>query len=412
MKHLFWCCFAICSLLACYGAEQSSFQIIARGIGKDTASATKDALAQAVQQAVGALVDSETLIKNDEIVSEQILTFSDGFVTKYEVLKQKDNALGFVEVTIKAQVEQKKLREKLGSTNILRIEVDDAQHVWAQIETENLRRENAEQILMKTFSLLKPLDYLTPVLVDPTGKMGAEAKLNVIDLHDGNVQISMGVCLLFNHAKFVKETLPHLEMIFDKICIEKSEPFYSVNEHNNYSRLGFSIDEKGIMSKGGFDEKFFVGKTYNRTGIEFRTKEHESLGIALNISRRYNPSNQKFVCYSFPFSEKLDKFLREREYDNIRYLRAVFRLKDADGEEIYTKQIRLHFHGANSFMINPLLFEQPGMYRLLMISPEFLLSQHLFPFSNMDLFDFSFQIPATDYRDVKSMELFLEMPKE
>lgn len=410
MKHLFLFCIGIFSFLACYGAEPNSLQIIARGIGSDAISATKDALAQAVQQAVGALVDSETLIKNDEIVRDQILTYSDGFVTKYEVLKQKNNALGFVEITIKAQVEQKKLREKLGTTNILRVAVDDAQNVWGQIETENLRRENAEQILIKTFSLLKPLDYLTPVLVDREGKMGPEAKLNAINLQDGNVLISMGICVLFNHAKFVKETLPHLEMVFDKICIEKSEPFYS--NGYDFGELRFGVDDKGIMSSDANQQKIVVGKNYRRELEEFRPKHPEdSVSIYLNISRRYNPANQKYVCYTFPCSQKTYEFLKEHT-NGSKYLRAVFCLKDADGEEIYTKQIS--FNKSYNSSSNPLMFDESSLwYRFSVISPEFLLSSlHGNQFSNMDLFDFSFQISATDYRDIKSMELFLETTKE
>jgi len=409
MKHLFLFCIGIFSFLACYAAEPNSVQIIARGIGPDAASATKDALAQAVQQAVGALVDSETLIKNDEIVRDQILTYSDGFVTKYEVLKQNNNALGFVEITIKAQVEQKKLREKLGTTNILRVAVDDAQNVWGQIETENLRRENAEQILIKTFSLLKPLDYLTPVLVDREGKMGPEAKLNAINLQDGNVLISMGICVLFNHAKFVKETLPHLEMVFDKICIDKSEPFYSVDSAYRPRELGFDVEDQGKMSSRersstGASLDIVVGKQYGRTIENFRLKYLEdSVSICLNISRRYNPENQKFVCYSFPFSKKIDDFLGEHS-NVIKGLRAVFCLKDADGEEIYTKQVSLDTPLKPLMHVLSLQFD-----RSLTISPEFSTSDY---FSNMAEYDFSFQLSATDYRDIKSMELFLETTKE
>ena len=107
-------------LLAAGVSASECIQVISRGMGKDAASATKDALVQAVQQVVGAMVDSETLMKNDAILKEQVLTFSDGFVSKYEVLKAPaPNKYGLYETTIKAQVEQKKLRGKLAEARIL-----------------------------------------------------------------------------------------------------------------------------------------------------------------------------------------------------------------------------------------------------------------------------------------------------
>ena len=184
----------IVAVLACllFGAvfAAENLQVIARGMGKDAASATKDALVQAVQQAVGAMVDSETLMKNDAILKEQVLTFSDGFVSKYEVLKAPaPNKYGLYETTIKAQVEQKKLRGKLAETRILKIEVKDAQNIWAKLETEQLRKENAETMLLKIFSMLNPKDFLIPTLVDPQKRMGKDAKLNVFR-KDGKMYIS------------------------------------------------------------------------------------------------------------------------------------------------------------------------------------------------------------------------------
>ena len=66
-------------------AQQGTLTVSARGIGLDQDAAKKDALINAMQQAVGSFLDSETLIENDEIIRDKILSVSDGFVKKYDV---------------------------------------------------------------------------------------------------------------------------------------------------------------------------------------------------------------------------------------------------------------------------------------------------------------------------------------
>ena len=68
--------------IARMGQEQTgdTISVVATGIGKDRDEALKSALRAAVEQAVGVLVDAETLVTNDKLVTDKILTFSDGFV--------------------------------------------------------------------------------------------------------------------------------------------------------------------------------------------------------------------------------------------------------------------------------------------------------------------------------------------
>ena len=75
---------------------------------------------QAVEQGIGALIDSETISKNFEIIKDQILSSSRGFVTHYEIIeegKTSDNAA--FEVTIRATVSDQNIRDKLTALRIL-----------------------------------------------------------------------------------------------------------------------------------------------------------------------------------------------------------------------------------------------------------------------------------------------------
>lgn len=61
---------------ACEGATQ---KVVARGVGKDKASALKDAYRDAVEKAVGLYVEAETVADNEELVQDQVLTHSNAY---------------------------------------------------------------------------------------------------------------------------------------------------------------------------------------------------------------------------------------------------------------------------------------------------------------------------------------------
>jgi hypothetical protein len=100
--------------------------VIAEGLGKTADDALKDAFRDAVRQVVGAVVDAETRIKNDEVISDKVLTASSGFVASYEKLKlTEDN--GLFRIKIKAKVEEAEVVERLHKfkINTLKVKASD-----------------------------------------------------------------------------------------------------------------------------------------------------------------------------------------------------------------------------------------------------------------------------------------------
>ncbi|MEK6238929.1 MAG: SHD1 domain-containing protein, partial [Planctomycetales bacterium] len=53
--------------------------VLAEGVGTANDAALKDAFRNAVRQVVGTVVDAETLINNDKLIDDKVLTYSDGF---------------------------------------------------------------------------------------------------------------------------------------------------------------------------------------------------------------------------------------------------------------------------------------------------------------------------------------------
>lgn len=97
-----------------------STTVTATGMGPTKSAATNDAQRQAIEQAVGALVDSSTMVQNFQLVEDKILTKSRGFVRSYKVLSEKQASDGQWEVKIEAVVDQGKLKGDLNAIGLLR----------------------------------------------------------------------------------------------------------------------------------------------------------------------------------------------------------------------------------------------------------------------------------------------------
>jgi len=79
--------------------------ITSTGMGATSEEAINDALRNAVEQAVGTLVSSETLVENYQVVKDQILSTSRGYINGFEILEQRRQPNGVFTATIKAEVD-------------------------------------------------------------------------------------------------------------------------------------------------------------------------------------------------------------------------------------------------------------------------------------------------------------------
>ena len=122
--------FLICLLMAnpnsVFSQDKGKTQeVVGEGVGTSADQALKDAFRNAVRQVVGAYVDAETLVKNDELVEDKILTYSNGFIKTFsEVEGSKKVQGGIYRVKIKAVVETGSVIAKLKASNISIKEVD------------------------------------------------------------------------------------------------------------------------------------------------------------------------------------------------------------------------------------------------------------------------------------------------
>jgi len=105
-------------------AEVKTVIVTGYGISKD--KAIKNSTKQAIQQVVGMYTVSDEIIKNDELIKDEVLSSSNGFVKTFKLLKAKQDD-GMWEVDAQVDVELGKVIKRLEDLNIVTKQVTNSQ---------------------------------------------------------------------------------------------------------------------------------------------------------------------------------------------------------------------------------------------------------------------------------------------
>ena len=105
---------------------------------------------KAVRKAIGEFVDAETIAQNGELIKDEVLTYSDGFVESKKILTgpEKDPDLGVFAVTIEAKVVRNKLIERLKESRISVSEVS-GDDLWTQAVSKVANVQDGRALLGK-----------------------------------------------------------------------------------------------------------------------------------------------------------------------------------------------------------------------------------------------------------------------
>jgi hypothetical protein len=134
--------------------------VISEGVGKTAEDALRDAFRGAVRQVVGAVVDAETLVKNDQIISDQVLTYSDGFIQTYQELNSQEDG-GLFRKRIAAQVVRRSVVARLQGMSVT-VKPIEGKDLAAAVVTRQEARENAAALLQRCLADLPKVLVATP----------------------------------------------------------------------------------------------------------------------------------------------------------------------------------------------------------------------------------------------------------
>ena len=402
-----------------FGQEQKFVTVEARGIGATPDAATRDALSQAVQQAAGAIVDSQTLIKNDEIMQEKILTASNAIVKKYDVIVPvKKNRSGLFEIRIKAQVESNLLRQKLIEYKIIEGKVEGTQDIWAEIVTQEKNQVDMQTMIENVFSKVDFKRYLNFDLIGVNGTRGNEAKLHMeYDPKDkSKVFIAVGLVCMFDAQRFQNECMPHIRKIFDSLPFEEKKVFTNQTEPGKTLFMLPPVDKKTWNNLASVTQQewikngrvkvvasYRVTPIYHWNELVLREKcnvQGRRKKIFLNVSPKYRPGSQRFVCYAHTNLE-LSKIVKKIEKELESYSVSLC-LLDGDGNEVRRMTQKIvctsDYYRNGSYAG---FFADGGD---VVISPEFFEPESRIS-SPLIIKTLQTTIPLEDFKDIKSFKL-------
>ena len=184
--------------------EKATQTVLGKGAGTTEDEALKDAFRDAVRQVVGAVVDAETVVKNDDVINDQVLTYSDGFIKEQKVVSTKRMAV-LVRTTIQATVERRKVIQKLQAANVT-VKKIEGQSLFAEVVTQQDAKANATALLKKALA-----DLPTMLTAEMVGKPTYDA-----DKGEAVLQISIKP-----DRKAFDAFRERLEKVLDVIAIRK-----------------------------------------------------------------------------------------------------------------------------------------------------------------------------------------------
>ena len=194
----------------------------AKGQGESVEAAKKDAVRNAIKIAVGELVDAKTLVENDELVEDKILTLSNAMVEKADYGDAKSVGDGLFEVPVTAVVKKGRLNQELKAVGIATGAVK-GDSLAAELFSGKERVANAEKFFAERFKDF-PQNVMEGVMLTKTdGSPDIE-----VDTDSGH--IFANVAFRVNQENYAKWTQALMELL-QAIASQTDE--YNLSFKNN-----------------------------------------------------------------------------------------------------------------------------------------------------------------------------------
>ena len=144
-------------------ADESNIEVVVEGIGSSPETATKNAIEQALMQAVGRLIDTETIIKKkteienemrsvSKTIDQSMLEYSQGVIDAYQQVSIRQEN-GIYRVTALVQVRSKELAPLLNGVVYGSADIDGSLFSTFQVEND----QQADRLTMVIDKIFKPM---------------------------------------------------------------------------------------------------------------------------------------------------------------------------------------------------------------------------------------------------------------
>jgi len=216
-----------------FAQEDKTVELTTTGTGKTKEIAIHIALRSAIEQAFGVFISSKTEVLNDELLTDQIISVSNGNIQHYDIISEMpiDDNTSFA-VTVKSKVSISKLTSFIESKGI---EVEFKGAVFAMnIKQQKLNEESELKAIKEMAAILKNIadrsfDFEVAASGEPTANKNNTDKWNI------PLMIKIKLNNNFeNYKSYFQKTLSAITMTEAEAnnYINLKKPIYSVMLRN------------------------------------------------------------------------------------------------------------------------------------------------------------------------------------
>ena len=259
--------------------DRGIVKVRGRGTGTDKTEALKDAYRDAIEKAIGLYVDAEQMVKNEELVKDQILTQSNAYIEKYNIVIEGKSPSGLVTITILAEVRKRDLARKI--KDIMpsqQVNLSDvSKNLHAQIVTDFKANEDALSIIKNELKVLSPVKQLMKASLGATKPV-----VEAVKEDPSLVRLWYPVKIEVDPDKYYKEFVPRWNRILDQIKTAPAKRFDLKNELkyvNEYKAYIVKKHGTSRMQKSGV--MTCCNEVRNMSSLE-SSDPLSTYGIALN----------------------------------------------------------------------------------------------------------------------------------
>lgn len=293
----------------------------ATGVGETQDEARKIAVTNAIKSSIGEFVLAKEELNNEDY-SEKIISYSNAYVKKVDVLEQQKNSEGDYEVKVAVDIESQKLLTTLKEMNIAVAEnVVDNQMINAVLNNEtknNINKETEKNFEDLFYELLiKPLEENKNLLhVNIDGKLKPIESKNDSDSYLFELPLSLEVDPAYISAfkKLLSEgTEPTGKIKVKYINVEKNKLIEKYINRVSPKYRELFLDLNRTMSR--------ISRNYVVNAI-LLDKDNEEMKV-LEFSEEYFNLNYNMVNGRLRYSGTDNKVLKEASHFNIPYLPSI-----------------------------------------------------------------------------------------
>ncbi len=326
--------------------------VVAFGTGANQADALYNAKINAMDQIFGTFISTKTVITNDSVAMNNVISITNGKITNYEIIKTDKTELGYI-ITIKVSANLQNLvafcntigiesyvqgsmfSDNLGTKlknkeNEIKVLNNFLETFKKEIPTifdytiktnEPLKASNSENFLIKInceFALNKNYNSILNVLIDLINEIGIreselpDYKRSNLEYFPILIQSNERTCYKFLRSKDAQKIVLNFVKLIEEYLQTHAIVRNDKKEFRPYSRIGDNLNFLYYLSDQSWDSyKFF--STYNQPlsigKFSYKCDKGDEQVLADAIIKKYTISSCIEITDSLLYSQKF-------EYDN------------------------------------------------------------------------------------------------